>query len=87
MDFQRKIIMQNDKVKVIQVGENEYEVFSFSTRNEDGIVSSDWHFLYHCTNYYMRDWLGRTCSKHYNPNNEPNFAYEEALRLANSQCA
>lgn len=78
------VIYEGKNVKVKQVGENEYEVYTFSARNEDGIVSTDWNFSIKYTNTYSRDWLGRTFSNHYNVNKEKDYAYKSAMEYAKS---
>ena len=54
-----EIVYKNNKAKVVKCGES-YEVYKISTRNEDGIVSTDWNLSCTYGKWYCRDWLGRT---------------------------
>lgn len=53
-----EVVYENSKAKVIKCGES-YEVLKISTRNEDGIVSTDWNLSCTYGKWYCRDWMGR----------------------------
>lgn len=53
------VVYENKKAKVLKCGES-YDLLTVSTRNEDGIVSTDWNLKCTYGKWYCRSWTGRT---------------------------
>lgn len=74
------VVYENSRAKVIKCG-NSYEVLKISTRNEDGIVSTDWNLSCTYGKWYCRDWMGRTFE--YKTEHDP---LEDAINAAKKEC-